>query len=224
MSAKLPQSWLDIIGGEFELPYMAELRSFLKEQYEQYDCYPAKADIFRAFWLTPFPKVRVVILGQDPYHGAGQAHGLAFSVPDGVKAPPSLENILHELCSDLGKAYWTDHASLEPWAKQGVFLLNTILTVKAHTPLSHAGRGWERFTDKVIRELSLKRENLVFVLWGKKAQAKVDLIAPGHLILKAPHPSPYSANSGFFGSRPFSKINKYLVEELAQEPIDWTLR
>lgn len=182
--------------------------------------FPPGKDIFRAYQVTPFSQVKVVILGQDPYHGPGQAHGLSFSVPAGVKPPPSLVNIYKELESDVNFRRPT-HGNLEKWARQGVFLLNAMLTVRANEPASHQNIGWQFFTDATIRLLSEKREHLVFILWGAFAQKKSSLInAQKHLVLKAPHPSPFSANNGFFGCKHFSQTNVYLVQH-GKEPIDW---
>jgi len=178
-------------------------------------------NLFQAFWLTPFSQVKVVILGQDPYHGPGQAHGLCFSVPDDVKLPPSLQNIYKEIETDLGVKKDFQSGNLEAWAKQGVFLINAILSVVAHNPASHRARGWEKFTDTVIKTISEKRDHVAFVLWGNYARGKKNLIdIKKHLVLEAPHPSPFSAFSGFFGSRPFSQINSYLREH-GQSEIEW---
>jgi uracil-DNA glycosylase len=200
---------------------MNSLRTFLQNEQRQYRTYPPNLQIFNAFNLTPFHDVKVVILGQDPYHGVGQAHGLCFSVPDGVAFPPSLQNIFQEISTDLGISVPTS-GNLERWAKQGVFLLNTTLTVRAHSPLSHQNQGWEQFTDAVIRKLSDERENLVFMLWGSHAQSKERLIDTSkHLILKTVHPSPLSAYRGFFGCKHFSKTNAYLQEQ-GIAPVDWS--
>ncbi|MDR1154095.1 MAG: uracil-DNA glycosylase [Bacteroidales bacterium] len=220
---QIEESWLKVLTSEFEQPYFAGLKVFLTEEKRQYAVYPPGSLIFNAFAHTPFEKVKVVILGQDPYHGAGQAHGLSFSVPDGVKPPPSLVNMYREIQNDLGI---TPSASgnLECWADQGVFLLNATLTVRASTAGSHQNRGWEAFTDRVIRSLSSGREHLVFMLWGNYARAKKTLIdTQKHLALEATHPSPFSANNGFFGCRHFSKANEYLRQH-GIEPIDWSVR
>lgn len=201
---------------------MLDLKSFLLAEKKKFRVYPKGGDMFSAFWRTPFEKVKVVILGQDPYHGPGQAHGLCFSVLKGVPPPPSLVNIFKELKSDL-ETDIPKHGELSAWAQQGVFLLNTVLSVREHQAHSHAGRGWETFTDRVIEELNSRRDHLIFVLWGKPAQRKEAMIDDRrHLILKAPHPSPLSASRGFFGSKPFSSINRYL-ERQGKDPIDWNL-
>lgn len=218
----LDESWLDVLGDEFEKPYMAELRSFLLLEKKQHTVYPLGGDIFNAFKYTPFEKVKVVILGQDPYHGPDQAHGLCFSVRPGVAPPPSLVNILKELKTDLGIEP-PGHGCLVSWAQQGVFLLNTTLTVREHRPHSHFGKGWEAFTDRVIHEINTRREKLVFILWGKPAQTKSAVIDESrHLILKSPHPSPLSAYNGFFGCQHFSLANRYL-EEAGVGAVDWSL-
>ncbi len=215
-------SWLQELNDEFQKEYFLNLKKFLLEEKKKYIIYPPGKFIFNAFNLTPFPKVKVVIIGQDPYHGKGQAHGLCFSVPDGVPIPPSLQNIYKELHNDLGIPI-PHTGNLTPWAKQGVLLLNAILTVRAGQPGSHRGKGWELFTDAVIRKLNDKKENLVFLLWGKFAQEKGEKIDTSkHLVLKAPHPSPFSANRGFFGCRHFSKTNRYLQENGIM-PINWRI-
>jgi uracil-DNA glycosylase len=223
--AKKPQiepSWLAVLEDEFEKEYMAGLRAFLVEEKQHHTVYPPGSDIFRAFWLTPFEEVRVVILGQDPYHGANQAHGLAFSVKRGVRIPPSLKNMYQEIENSLGLPY-PKHGELTHWAEQGVLLLNTTLTVRARSPKSHAGKGWEEFTDRVIDELNDKREGLVFLLWGRHAQSKAARIDDRkHLVLRAAHPSPYSANNGFFGCNHFGKANAHL-EGLGLPPVDWSI-
>ena len=218
----LEPSWLALLEDEFAKPYMQALRAFLVEEKRRYSVYPPGKAIFRAFALTPFPRVRVVILGQDPYHGPGQAHGLCFSVPAGVPPPPSLRNIFIELNRDLGVPI-PRTGDLTPWARQGVFLLNTVLTVRAGKAHSHAGKGWETFTDRVIAELNARRSGLVFLLWGRPAGEKAGKIdRTRHLVLTAPHPSPYSADRGFFGCAHFSRTNAYL-EAQGQPPIDWRL-
>ncbi|MES2963131.1 MAG: uracil-DNA glycosylase [Bdellovibrionota bacterium] len=223
LDVKLVASWKRELIEEFSAPYMQELRAFLKAEIEaSRTIYPKPSEWFAAFDHTPFEKVKVVILGQDPYHGPGQAHGLCFSVKPGVTPPPSLVNIYKELESDLGLGR-PDHGFLESWADQGVLLLNSVLTVRDGQAASHQGRGWEKFTDKAIHLLNEKRENLVFVLWGAYAQKKAQFVdRTRHLVLAGPHPSPLSAHRGFLGSRPFSKINKYL-EKSGLEPIDWKL-
>ncbi|HEY0625157.1 MAG TPA: uracil-DNA glycosylase [Allosphingosinicella sp.] len=226
-SIMLHPSWLEPLKAEFDSPYMAALRSFLvAEKAAGKRVFPAGCDWFRALDLTPLEEVRVVILGQDPYHGAGQAHGLCFSVKRGVRVPPSLVNIYKELESDLGHPP-PPHGFLEHWARQGVLLLNAVLTVEMGMAASHQGRGWERFTDAAIRLVNAKPQPVVFMLWGSHAQKKaafVDSIERGgrHLVLKAPHPSPLSAHTGFFGCRHFSKANAFLKEQ-GLEPIDWRL-
>jgi uracil-DNA glycosylase len=197
------------------------LSDFIRQEYQEKTIYPKPENLFKAFWLTPFSKVRVVILGQDPYHDAGQAHGLCFSVPENTTLPPSLKNIYKEIESDLGIKKDFKSGNLESWAEQGVFLLNAILTVIAHTPTSHRNKGWEEFTDFVIKTISDKLDGVVFILWGNYARTKKSLIDTSkHLIIESPHPSPFSATSGFFGSKPFSKANKYLASH-GQKEINW---
>jgi uracil-DNA glycosylase len=219
----LHPSWLEPLRGEFDQPYMAELKRFLAAQRERgRRIFPKGSEWFRALDLTPLDKVRVVILGQDPYHGEGQAHGLCFSVQPGVRPPPSLVNISKELESDLGIAP-RRHGVLEHWARQGVLLLNSVLTVEMGRAASHRERGWERFTDRIIREVNAKDEPVVFMLWGSYAQKKAAFVdSSRHLVLKAPHPSPLSAHSGFLGCRHFSKANAFL-EGKGLEPVDWAL-
>ena len=220
---QIEESWLNVLASEFEQPYFAQLKAFLIEEKRQYTVYPPGALIFNAFARTPFFNVKVVILGQDPYHGKGQAHGLCFSVPDGIQPPPSLINMYKEIRDDLGITP-SSSGNLEYWADQGVFLLNATLTVRAATAGSHQKRGWETFTDKAISALSEGREHIVFMLWGNYARAKKYLInEQKHFILEAPHPSPFSANSGFFGCRHFSKANEYLRQHDIQ-PIDWSVK
>lgn len=223
MNIKLEASWLKHLSGEFEKEYMKNLKAFLVEEKKQgYQIYPPGPQIFSALDLTPFEKVKVVILGQDPYHGPGQAHGLSFSVPRGVRIPPSLVNIYKELHTDTGFRI-PDHGNLESWATQGVLLLNAVLTVRANSPGSHQNKGWEQFTDQIIRVLSEEREGLVFMLWGNYAKQKISLIDQHkHLILTAAHPSPFSANNGFYGCQHFSKANHYLTDH-HQQAIDWSL-
>lgn len=214
--------WDSIIGEEFNKPYYKELRAFLKAEYFSRRIYPDMHDIFNALKYTPYNSVKAVILGQDPYHGAGQAHGLCFSVKKGVAPPPSLVNIFKELQSDLGIPIAT-HGELTAWAKNGVLLLNTALTVREGLPNSHRGKGWETFTDAVISALNQRNEPIVFILWGANAKAKASLItSPIHLKLTAAHPSPLSAYNGFFGCRHFSKANEFLIKN-GIEPIDWRL-
>jgi len=217
------ESWLSVLDGEFQKDYFGGIKEFLlMEKQGRRLIYPPGQLIFNAFNSTPIDKVKVVILGQDPYHGPGQAHGLCFSVPDGVKSPPSLINIFKELHDDVGMVI-PGHGNLQAWTAQGVFLLNAILTVQAHHPASHQKRGWEAFTDAVISTLSEERSGLVFLLWGKFAGSKSELIdTTKHHILKAPHPSPFSVYYGFFGCRHFSKTNELLISQ-GQEPVDWSL-
>lgn len=219
----LEESWQKVLGSEFEKPYMQDLRTFLRQEKDQKKIiYPKSNDIFRAFTLTPFPQVKVVILGQDPYHGPNQAHGLCFSVLPGVAIPPSLVNIYKELKTDLGIPPATT-GCLEQWAKQGILLLNSVLTVERGRAGSHQGRGWEIFTDRVISVLNEERRGLVFLLWGAYAQRKGQFIhTDQHCVLKAAHPSPFSAHQGFLGCKHFSKTNHYL-ERLGKEPIDWRI-
>jgi len=217
----IEESWKQILNQEFEKPYFLGLIKFLKEEVKQgKTIYPKGSQIFEAFRLTPFNEVKVVILGQDPYHNVGQAHGLSFSVPNGMAPPPSLLNIFKELHSDLGIVK-TNNGNLSLWAQQGIFLLNAILTVEAHIAGSHQKKGWEEFTNSVISKLNQLKENLVFILWGKFAQSKAILIdSSKHKIISSAHPSPLSAYNGFFGSKPFSQTNQYLKEH-GIEPIIW---
>ena len=212
-------TWTEILAPIKNTEYFTTLWEKVKEEYQTTKCFPPKDQIFRAIELTPFDKVKVVIIGQDPYHNDNQANGLCFSVSDKVKAPPSLKNIFKELEDDLGIKKTSNE--LEMWAKQGVLLLNATLTVRAHEANSHKDLGWEKFTDFIIKEISDKKENVVFVLWGAFAQKKAGLIdTKKHFIIQSVHPSPLSARKGFFGSRPFSKINQFL-EEKGKEPINW---
>lgn len=216
----IESSWYEVLKQEFEEPYFYEIKSFLIQDKRQYIVYPPSQLIFNAFNLTPFDKVKVVILGQDPYHNVGQAHGLAFSVPNGIMPPPSLKNIFKELQSDIGMPIPTN-GNLESWAREGVLLLNSCLTVRANNPASHQGIGWQRFTDAAINALSEKKEHIVFLLWGNYAIAKEKLIdTRKHLVLKTVHPSPLSANRGFFGCRHFSQTNTYLSSN-GISPIKW---
>lgn len=216
MDVKIEESWKKALEDEFEKDYFVKLAEFVKDEYQRSTVYPPAKFIFRAFWETPFDKVKVVILGQDPYHGQGEANGLCFSVGDGMRLPPSLQNIYKELKEDLGVS-----GNINGWSKQGVLMLNATLTVRADSPGSHQKRGWEEFTDKVIEILSKRKEGLVFILWGKYAQDKgKNIDDKKHLIIKSPHPSPFSANNGFFGSKPFSQANTYLIFN-GQEPIKW---
>ncbi len=220
MNVRLEPSWKAALSEEFEKPYFQELTSFIKEAYKTKTIYPAPANIFHALDACSFDNVRVVILGQDPYHGRGQAHGLCFSVPEGIQPPPSLQNIFKEIKTDVGTPIPIS-GNLERWVHQGVLLLNATLTVEASKAGSHQGKGWEQFTDAVISTLSDRREHLVFILWGRYAQQKEALIDTSrHLILKAAHPSPFSAYSGFFGSKHFSQTNTYLAQHNI-EPIQW---
>mgnify|MGYP000935035345 FL=1 len=222
INPQIEESWKKILFAEFEKPYFSELKSFLVSEKARYAVYPPGPKIFEAFNRTPFGKVKVVLLGQDPYHGPGQAHGLCFSVPAGVVFPPSLQNILRELQTDLGYPY-PQSGDLSKWADQGVFLLNATLTVRANQAGSHQGRGWETFTDSVISALSSERDKLVFLLWGKYARNKTSLIDTSkHYILEAPHPSPLSVYRGFFGCRHFSLTNQ-LLADAGLSPVDWKL-
>ena len=219
---KIEESWKKILFDEFQKPYFEALKAFLVEEKKSQKIYPKSTNIFAAFDNTPFDNVKVVILGQDPYHGENQAHGLSFSVQDGVPHPPSLQNIFKELRDDMGCEV-PKSGNLSAWAQQGVFLLNTVLTVRASEANSHRNQGWENFTDAVIKLLSLHKEHLVFILWGAPAGAKASLIdGKKHLILKAPHPSPLSSYRGFFGSKPFSKSNEFLTCK-GIKPISWCL-
>ncbi|MCB9643061.1 MAG: uracil-DNA glycosylase [Myxococcales bacterium] len=215
-------SWLAVLGDQFKMPYMAALKAFLLEEKKKHKVYPPGPLMFNAFNLTPFDKVRVVIIGQDPYHGPGQAHGLSFSVPDGVPPPPSLVNIFQEIETDLGLPA-PSHGNLTYWAEQGVLLLNAVLSVRARKASSHAGQGWETFTDRAIEVINEGREGVAFALWGKYAREKASRVdRRKHLVLTSAHPSPYSAASGFFGCHHFSKINQFLTER-GESPIDWSL-
>ncbi len=224
MNVKIENSWKQILQSEFEKDYFEKLAGEVRKAYlaRQHPVYPPAPLIFNAFNLCPFDKVKVVILGQDPYHGAGQAHGLAFSVPKKVKIPPSLQNIYKEIISDIG-GEMPNSGNLEHWAKQGVLLLNATLTVRAGEAGAHQGLGWETFTDNVIKTISDKKTNLVFMLWGNFAKSKQNLIDNNkHLILTASHPSPFSAHSGFFGCKHFSKTNEYLKSH-DKKPITWLI-
>ena len=223
INPQIESSWKDILISEFQSEYFRKLKAFLIEEKQQSTIFPPSQLIFSAFDQTPFDEVKVVILGQDPYHGTGQAHGLCFSVPNGIMPPPSLKNIFKELASDINCPI-PQNGNLEKWAKEGVLLINASLTVRAHQAGSHQGKGWEQFTDAVIKTLSDHKNNLVFILWGNYAQGKTRLIDESkHLIIKAVHPSPLSANrGGFFGTKPFSKTNSFL-ESKGIKPINWTL-
>lgn len=220
--AAIDNDWLEVLSDEFKKPYYRTLYEFVKSEYNTTKIFPPSDEIFTAFTLTPLEKVKVVILGQDPYHNDGQAHGLCFSVKPGVEAPPSLVNIYKELQDDLG-CYIPNNGYLVKWAKQGVLMLNTVLTVRAHMANSHHGKGWEEFTDAAIRALNQVDRPIVFILWGRPAQMKKSMLNnPKHLILEAPHPSPLSAYRGFFGSKPFSKTNQFL-ERHGMSGIDWQI-
>lgn len=223
---QLEQSWKEALKEEWSKPYMHALASFLAaERQGTAPVYPSKENVFTAFKQTPFEKVKVVIIGQDPYHGEGQAHGLSFSVPPHMSQPPSLKNIFKEIEEDLGIKP-PSHGCLVSWAQQGVLMLNAILTVRAHTPRSHYGKGWEQFTDGVVARLAARGDPVIFVLWGKTAQEKCRPILAQtknpHFVLMAPHPSPYSVYSGFFGCKHFSKINE-LLKQQGKEPINWAI-
>lgn len=219
MDINIEPSWKNALKNEFEKPYFLSLIDFVKNEYKAHTCFPKGKQIFKAFELTPLDKVKVVLLGQDPYHGIGQAMGLCFSVPEGITNPPSLQNIITELKDDLGVSL--SSGDLSAWAQQGVFLLNATLTVRAHQAGSHQKKGWEIFTDSIIQKISEEKENIVFILWGSYAQQKIKLINPEkHFIIKSPHPSPLSSYRGFFGSRPFSKTNNYLISKNIK-PINW---
>ena len=217
---RIAEDWKAVIGEEFSKPYFEELISFVKQEYATTQVFPAGRNIFRAFDKCPFDKVKVVIIGQDPYHGDGQANGLCFSVNEGVPFPPSLKNIFKEVYDDVGTPIPTS-GELDRWAEQGVLLLNSVLTVKAHNAASHAGRGWERFTDAVVRAIAERKEGVVYMLWGSYAQRKGAIANPQrNLILHAVHPSPLSSYRGFFGCKHFSKANDYL-QSIGKEPIKW---
>lgn len=218
----LENDWQEVLQASFDQTYYQQLREFLKVEYATQKIHPAMDHIYEALKLTPYHEVKVVILGQDPYHGPHQAHGLSFSVQPGVRIPPSLRNIYKELQNDLGIAP-VSHGYLVPWAQQGILLLNTVLTVREGQAYSHRGKGWERLTDTIIEKLNQRDKPVIFVLWGKPAQQKKALIdTKKHIIIESPHPSPLSASRGFFGSKPFSKINQALIA-LDETPIDWQL-
>ncbi len=220
MEIKIEPSWREALQKEFEKTYFKKLTDFVRGEYLSSKVFPPPKFVFNAFELCPFDKVKVVILGQDPYHGDGQAHGLSFSVPENVGIPPSLQNIYKEIVHELG-GKMPIHGNLEHWAKQGVLLLNATLTVRAHTAGSHQGKGWEEFTDAVIKTLSDKKEHLVFLLWGNYAKKKSELIDwENHLVLESAHPSPFSASNGFFGNKHFSQTNEYLRKHQLG-PINW---
>lgn len=220
-SVAIEPEWKKVLSEHFNSDTFQAVTAFVKKEYQTKTVYPKPADIFKAFWMTPFSQVKVVILGQDPYHGKGQAHGLCFSVPEGVAVPPSLQNIYKEIEQDIGVSKDFRDGNLEGWGTQGVFLLNAILSVVAGSPASHQGKGWEDFTDTVIKTISEKHEHVVFMLWGNFARSKAALIDKAkHLVLEAPHPSPFSAHSGFFGCKHFSKCNAYLREH-GKEEMRW---
>ena len=219
---ELPAGWREALADETQKPYFAKLETFVEEERENHMIFPPPEDVFAALEATPYDKVSVLILGQDPYHGPGQAHGLSFSVRPGIKPPPSLVNIYKELKDDLGIPI-PKHGYLMHWAEQGILLLNTVLTVREHEAFSHRKHGWEKFTDAIIHKVSDKPDPVVFVLWGAPAQKKIELIDTSrHIIIKSAHPSPLSAKTGFFGSKPFSKVNAAL-EAAGKPPIDWSL-
>lgn len=223
---RIEKSWRSVLEEEIQKPYIAALKAFLQDEASRGAViYPPEAEVFRAFFFTPFDRVNVVIIGQDPYHGPNQAHGLCFSVREGIKPPPSLVNIYKELQSDLAIPI-PQHGCLESWAKQGVLLLNTTLTVRQHQAASHTGKGWEEFTDAVVSKLASRKDPIVFLLWGKHAKSKCEKVLQNpsspHFVLTAPHPSPFSANYGFFGCRHFSKTNE-LLSSVGKQPIDWRL-
>lgn len=221
--AILKNDWANFLNDEFKKEYYLKLREFLKREYAMQTIYPDMYDIYNALHYTSYENTKVVILGQDPYHGPNQAHGLSFSVQKGVAIPPSLQNIYRELQDDLGFAP-PSHGYLKKWADEGVLLLNTVLTVRERQPASHRGQGWEQFTDKVIQTVNEKTEPVVFILWGRHAQAKEALLTNDrHLVIKSPHPSPFSANRGFFGSRPFSRANAFLQAN-GRTPVDWEIK
>lgn len=217
----MDSTWKTLLTPEFQKPYFQALAERVNQERKTKQIFPGPNDVFKAFDATPFPDVKIVILGQDPYHGVGQAHGLSFSVQPLTKHPPSLVNIFKELNSDLGIRP-PESGCLLPWAKQGVFLLNTVLTVRAHEAASHKGLGWETFTDEVIRLLGTREDPMVFILWGAYAKSKRPFIEAHHCVLDSPHPSPFSSYQGFFGSRPFSKANAFL-KSVGKTPVDWAL-
>ena len=220
---RIHESWKRELNDEFSSMYMENLRTFLKQELKlEKKIFPPMNKVFNAFNLTPFTNVKIVLVGQDPYHGNGQANGLSFSVEENIKIPPSLQNIFKELFTDL-RLTSPQNGSLEKWAKQGVLLLNNCLTVEKGRPGSHQGKGWEKFTDKVLQTVNDKKKHIVFILWGRKAQEKGNFLDKNrHLVIESSHPSPFSAYTGFFGSKPFSRANKYLLEKRI-EPIDWQL-
>ncbi|NBG89304.1 uracil-DNA glycosylase [Isachenkonia alkalipeptolytica] len=218
----LKNDWQLLLEKEFKQDYYRKLQNFLREEYREYKVYPPKEDVYNALRLTAYQGTKAVIIGQDPYHGEGQAHGLSFSVRPGIKKPPSLQNIYKELQEDLGIPI-PDHGYLKSWAEEGVLLLNTVLTVRKGEPYSHKNKGWERFTNHVISLLNQRKAPVVFILWGRHAQEKKKLVTNSwHYVLESPHPSPFSARKGFFGSRVFSRTNELLIKE-GIDPIDWSL-
>ena len=220
MDVRIAQDWKEILAPEFDKPYFEELIGFVKQEYASRRIFPRGSNIFRAFDKCPLDSLKVVIIGQDPYHGEGQANGLCFSVNDGVPFPPSLRNIFTEINADTG-APIPASGNLDRWAEQGVLLLNAVLTVRAHEAASHAGKGWEQFTDAVVKAISERKEGIVYLLWGSYAQRKGAIVDPTrNLVLKCPHPSPFSANNGFFGCRHYSKANEYLAGH-GKEPVRW---
>ena len=220
MDVKISESWKNLLQEEFDKPYFEELTRFVKSEYSAGQVFPAGRNIFRAFDKCPFDRLKVVIIGQDPYHGVGQANGLCFSVDDGVQYPPSLQNIFKEIHDDIGSPI-PSSGNLDRWAEQGVLLLNAVLTVRAHQAASHAGRGWEQFTDAVVRTIAQRKEGVVYMLWGNYAQRKGQIADPErNLILKSVHPSPLSVYRGFFGCKHFSKANDFLIQQ-GKEPIVW---
>lgn len=220
MDVRIAEDWKAILQPEFDMPYFERLTNFVKSEYAAGQVFPSGSNIFRAFDKCPFESLKVVIIGQDPYHGEGQANGLCFSVNDGVKFPPSLQNIFQEIHNDMGVPVPMS-GNLDRWAEQGVLLLNSVLTVKAHLAASHAGKGWEQFTDAVVRIISERKQNLVYMLWGSYAQRKGQVVdASQNLVLKSVHPSPLSAYRGFFGCKHFSQANTYL-QSVGKEPIRW---
>lgn len=222
MQTNLSNSWFEMLKGEFQKSYFTNLQYFLAEEKKNnYQIFPPEEELFKALQITPFEKVKVAILGQDPYHGVGQAHGLSFSVPKGIKIPPSLKNIYKELKNEFPEFSIPSHGDLTSWAKQGVLLLNATLTVRKNEAGSHQKKGWETFTDSIISNLSHHKSGLIFILWGNYAKQKEALIdSDKHFILKSAHPSPFSAHSGFFGSKPFGKSNEFLTQQ-GIEPINW---
>ena len=222
MKIELPDSWQAVLADEFQKPYFKQLEAFVDQERQTQTIFPPEQDVFNAFVYAPYEKVNVLLLGQDPYHDNNQAHGLCFSVRPGIKPPPSLANMYTELKNDVGFRV-PNHGYLVPWAEQGILMMNTVLTVRAHLPNSHKGKGWETFTDEVIRKVSAKQEQVIFILWGAPAQKKISLIDTSrHKIIQSAHPSPLSARTGFFGSKPFSKTNEYL-RAAGKPEINWQL-